>query len=307
VIKKEGENLRHPTDIEIDIVTRPSGIRWNYWNTNYRVIKPDNLVVIGNLYPVVKTENITRRIRNSRGQMVSQQYSQRLIEKVYYVPYSESLHTEELIEAGRKHVRKTVAEAINLLRERQVPSRALDNYLVADLTALKPEFFERLPLLEHSDLGEFIFSPEKAAERVLVIIGANGQEAYSKTCNSSGACGLVQFISSSYEAIKNNNPKAELINDSELGRGNHVNAMMAAILHHDGVLGPLIENFGQKILVDPNLEEYLAAGYNGSYIHVINSLSVTLGKTVSDWSRNLKKETLGFIVKLRYIRDNQLI
>lgn len=307
VIKKEGESLQGPSDMSIEVVTRPSGIRWNYWNTEYKISHPENLVVIGNRYPMLENTIVTERVRNSKGQMVSKKSTKRTIDYIYYVPYSEDLRRPELIEAGKEHIKKVVKEAFSNLNERNVVSRAVPGVEIAHLQSLKPEFFERLPLLEHSDLGEFILDPERTADRVLVIVGANGDQAYKKTCNGSGACGLVQFISSSYLSVKNNNPAADLLDDPVEGRADHVNVMMAAILHHDGVLGQLVSNFGDGILHDPSLEEYLAAGYNGSYAHVVSSLNLTLGKTVGDWTKKLKKETLGFIVKLRFIKNNNFI
>ena len=265
------------------------------------------MVVIGNRYPNVRTATTTERVRNKQGKMVNVSKTTKSIEYIYYAPYSEDLHNAELVEHGKTYLKQVVADARKTLQQRGVMSRAVPTQLISDVSALRPEFFARLPLLEQSDLGEFMLEPAKTAERVLVILGSNKEDAYGKTCNGAGACGLTQFIASSYAAMRKAYPKAQLNSDAKAGRADHVNIMMASILHHDNVLRSLIDTFGDKILADPRLEEYLAAGYNGNVLHVKRSLKDSRATSDIDWTHHLKKETLGFMIKLRFIRDNVVI
>ena len=72
--------------------------------------------------------------------------------------------------------------------------------------------------------------------------------------------------------------------------------LLPVILLHDYNLSGLIKKFGEKILADPRLEEYLAAAYNGKPDWVHNSLRATISKGLPDWVNTLsatRKDSLG--------------
>src|SRR3989344_3755597 len=304
-ITTNGVSLVAPAGYQIEIAERPNGIRWNLWNTLYRVTTPKNTVVIKNLFPREVTETVSRVVKGK-----VRKESRKVVMGFLYVPHSEFFEEDEnsdiLVDAGVNRVKNVVSQAFAILGDRNVMSRAIPGTLVSDVKALDPRFFERLPLLEQGDLTEFTFNPEKTAKRTLIILGANGEDAWRYTCNWVDACGWVQFTPRTYRTIRTTYPAAKLMVNFKDGAGDQLNSIMAAILLHDYNLNGLVDRYGNKILIDPRLEEYLAASYNGSPTHVYRSLTATLGKNVADWTKYLKSETHGFMFKLRYLIKNDL-
>ena len=304
-ITPNGVNIVSPDGYRIEIAERPNGIKWNWWNTLYRVAAPEDTVVIKNNFP--REEMITTtRIVNGK----PKKETRKVVRGFLYVPHSNYFEQEEqrnvLVKAGSDYEKNIVAKAFSILRERGVRSKAFPDKLVVDVKALSSRFFERLPLLEQGDLTEFILEPRKTVERALMILGTNRENSWRYTCNWADACGWVQFTPNTYSYIRRSYPTVQLMTDFKEGAGDHVNSMMAAILLHDSNLFSLIRRYGENIVNDPRLEEYLAASYNGSPRWVWDSLDATLGKTADDWTKRLKTETHGFMFKLRYLIENEL-
>jgi hypothetical protein len=204
-----------------------------------------------------------------------------------------------------------VSQALSELRTAGVKSRALSSSLVSDVFGSHAHFFEHIPLLEQTDLTEFQIDPANTIERALVIIGANGSGAFNATCNSSAACGWLQFTPGTYAAIVKNYPAAKLIKDFKTGAADHLNSMKAAILLYDENLKGLISARGVQIVNDPKLEEYLASGYNGAPRWVHKTLQAAVVSGIQDWinaltpkTGGLKSETIGYLVKLRWIQQH---
>lgn len=303
-IAEEGVSIVAPDGYAIETVERVNGIKWNLWNTEYKVIEPENTVVLKNCFPREETVTVSKVVN---GQVVKE--TKEVVVCFPYVPYSDYLHQVDLIETGAGYARHVVDKAFSLLRERGVMSKAFPDKLVADVEALSPRFFERLPLLEQMDLTEFTIDPQKAAERVLVILGANRENAWKYTCNRVDACGWIQFTPRTYRNIRTGYPAARLTTDFEEGAGDHVNSMMEGILLHDDNLAGFVRRYGECIANDPRIEEPLDAAYNGSPRHVWNSLDATLGNNCRippDWGIHLVTETRGFMYKLRYLVENDL-
>lgn len=302
-----GVSIVAPDGYQIEIVERPNGIRWNWWNTLYRVVSPDNFVVIKNLWPREEKVMTTKIVKGK-----PKKETREVVKGFLYVPHSEFFERDEnksvLVEAGRDYLKNVVAQAFDILKERGVD---------IDTEVLLPRFFERLPLLEQGDFTEFQLDPQKTVERVLIILGANRENAWKHTCNRSDACGWIQFTPRTYSNIRTSNPAAKLIVDFREGAGNHLNSMMSAMLLHKTNLAPLVKKLGDKILNDPDLEKYLAASYNGAPKWVSNSLSATISKGFIGWvaalsptrkdsKGGLRKETRDFMTKLDYLIEKDL-
>lgn len=288
-ITKRGDELISPDGYRLDIVPRASGIRWNAWNTNYAVVEPKNRVVLMNKFPIVYNQN-----------------GKRIVDPFLYAPFSDALRRPDLVQAGREHIRETVIAAFDTLRIRRARSKAYHGILVADAPALRREFFERIPLLEQSDFLEFALDPEHTVERVLALIGLNGESAFANTGSVAGALGWVQYTEPTYQYIRGEYPEARLTADFETGANNHLNSMMAAILLHDNNLVGLMHAHGNNIVRDPRLEEYLAASYNGSPTTAFSSLSASVLSRLTDWISRLHPETKEYIAKLRYLQEKGL-
>lgn len=301
-ITQNGVQIIAPDGYAIEIVGRTNGIKWNFWNTEYEVIKPADMVVLTNCFPREETI-VVSKVVNGR----VKKETKKVVACFPYVPYSEYLRQKDLIEAGSGYDKYVVERAFSLLRERGVMSKSFPDKLVADVEVLSLSFFQRLPFLEQMDLTEFTIDPQKAAERVLVILGTNRENAWIYTCNSSDACGWIQFTSGTYRNIRTTYSAAKLISDFKTGAADHVNSMMAAILLIDYNLNDLLKRYGTKILEDEEqLYRALASTYNGSPRHVWKALDADLGKTVINLTKYLMPETHGFLFKWDYLVENDL-
>lgn len=309
-ITKKGGQLIIPSGYQIEVVTRPSGITWNAWNTFYKVLEPTNQVVIKNSYPAIKSlKTVTQTITDKTGK--KKKIIKRipdLVENVIYVPYSDSLKNPEIQLKGKNDLVRMIESARQRLEQRMVYSKAVPGKLVTQV--LPAEYYWRRPIIEQSDYGEFVFDSQGTVERFLVILATNPEKAWSETCNKAGACGLYQFTDNgrngTYRTVVKKFPEAQLIKDFTIGASDHINSAMAAMLLDDLNLAELVRKYGTKILNDPKLEEYLAASYNGAPRWVHQSLNATLGKPAAEWGKYLKKETKEFMVKLRYLTENNL-
>lgn len=305
-IIKRGAELIAPTGWNIDILQRPNGIIWNGWNTAYKINVPAHSVVIANVYP---NETDTKIAQKIKGKTVY--VTKRTIRYQFYSPYSPDLHSSDLIKSGVDYTNTVITKAFDDLRMAGVKSRAISGKLVADVFLSRSDFFARIPILEQTDLTEFQIDPQNTVERVQVIIGTNQDQAFNITCNSSSACGWLQFTPNTYSAIVKNYPSAKLIKDFKIGAADHANSMKAAILLYDENLRGLMLSRGQKIINDPNLEEYLASSYNGAPRWVYKTLAASILSGIQDWvnaltskTGGLKDETKGYVVKLRYLRQH---
>jgi hypothetical protein len=315
LITKIGADLIASAGWNIEVLQRANGIRWNGRNTAYRINSapptgasgPGSYIVIADVYPNEKDTLVLQK--NKAGKKVY--LKQRTITYDLYAPYSPDLHSSDLVKSGQDYTAGMVSKALADLRMSGTKSRALTSSLVADVFASRSVFFEHIPLLEQTDLTEFEIDPVNTIERAQVIIGANQDQAFNITCNSSSACGWLQFTPGTYATIVKDYPSAKLIKDFKTGAANHINSMKAAILLYDENLKGLISSTGQKVLTDPRLEEYLASSYNGAPKHTYASLKASILSGIQDWidaltskRGGLKDETKGYLVKLRYLQQH---
>src|SRR3989344_5105202 len=172
-------------------------------------------------YPKVFSETVSRVVN---GNVINR--NEKIVRGFPYVPHSEFFEQEEnrkiLVEAGGGYLKSVVAQAFATLKERGVD---------IDDKVLSPRFFERLPLLEQGDFTEFQLNPQGTIERVLIILGANQENAWKHTCNGVSACGWVQFtdiktrdksgrlFGGTYTTVRKTFPAARLMVDFREGAG----------------------------------------------------------------------------------------
>jgi hypothetical protein len=222
-----------------------------------------------------------------------------------------------MVARGITYLHHVVAQSRDRLRKRETRSRAFPELLVTDVPELARVLTVRRAPNEHMDPVEFTVDPAQTADRIHVIIGANGPATSAHTCSVARACGLWQFTEGTYRKMRRLYPEANLLVDFQEGWRDHVNVAAAALLLDDTNLAELIEAFGPEIAADPLLEEYLAAAYNAGVTRVIKALRVARAGGVADWTearsrrcgrrrrRNfcIPTETRGFVSKLRFLRD----
>lgn len=302
IVSKKGAELIVPSGYDINVVERQNGIRWNYWATEYKVSLPANSMVLMNKWPEREVTRVKKTIVAKNGKKSTVYQNVESIDYIIYASYSEDYHVPEMIAMGDKYIRTMVSDAFAKLRVKGVYSRAYQNKYISDIAVLNADFFSKIPITEHSDLGEFTLDPQKTAERVKIIIAANGGNAYTQTCNYASACGWVQYTPRTYKEIDKAYPRAGIIDDFEKGAADHLNSMMAAILLYDYNLAGLIKSNGAQVASDPRLEEYLAAAYNGAPSRVNQSLKASIAMNLPDWVGKLLPETKGYLAKIRFLQ-----
>ncbi|MBP6885911.1 MAG: hypothetical protein KBC02_01560 [Candidatus Pacebacteria bacterium] len=310
-ITKRGNQLIAEAGYVIEPIARSNGIQWNNWATEFAIRAPLQRVVILLKYPYVREERVARTV-TTRGKKSRIVYdTKNVVVPIFYTPYSRQLHTPEIVQGGIGYLSQLAARAYADLKERGVVSLSVPDSLVADVSALKMEYVMRLAPIEHMDLTEFLLDPAWTSDRIHVVIGVNGDASATYTCSKASACGLMQYTKGTYDFIRKLYPHAGINPDFDAGARDQFNAMKAATLLHDYNASRLVSVFGEEILSDPNLEEYLAAAYNTGIGRVLSVVTIAKNKDLLDWTdgKGTKKattllpETKGYIAKLRYLRD----
>ena len=300
-IRREKQNLMSMTGgFLINLEDRPSGIKWNGKNTAFVVKNSrwETLIVIGIKWLETDSEVVLER-KGKKQKRVTRYFTTPTL----YVPYSTGLHQRELIKQGNDHYDSRSQTAYDDLDRKGVKSLVLPTKNVTEVIRQNLSI-KNLCLIEHTDPteydafvnGEWKYDPY---ERVLVRLGVNGDSEFSNTKSHAGARGLKQFMYGTWIIVSNAYPLAELP-DYLTGTSNHVTSIQAAVLLYDYNLNELKKEFGLSILEDPQLEYYLAAGYNGGIGRVIAGIR----KYGHDWTRNLLNETKIYVEELEYLHQH---
>ncbi len=272
---------------------------WNSFNTFYQITGHPELVVIADKYLLA-----SRDLGNLPEKSTSQ-YSE-----IVYAPYSEGIHTGELVDAGKEYIGNVASQAFGELNSKNVLSISVPGALVTK--GISEDFIKNIILIEHIDPDSFNMADDGGkglAERTLALIGANQKLAYRYTGSSAGASGLAQFIKSTYISVVATYPRAGLLKDYSLGMADHVNAVKAMVLFFDSHKKSIADNVSRpNILAQIGVtEEMLAASYNGGSSKVIRSINkyglAWLGNQLASIGNMIfKKETINYIQKLEAIK-----
>jgi len=222
-------------------------VRHNGVNSDYRVTEPPDHVVLAAKFNV--------GAKHGRRGRVTQ----------IFTPYTPALHTPELVAAGQTYLENLLAKAAADLDERGVASRSIAGRRVTETVDVRA--LMTILIVEHarSDKIEEL-GIQRVVEEVLVVLGANGDDAYDHAISRARAQGLAQFIKSTYRLTRTRYPAAKLAADFNLGMADHLNAAKAQYCLADWTLSAL----KRETLADlqlPGFEEdlgaYVAAAYNG--------------------------------------------
>ncbi len=242
-----------------------------------------------------------------------------------YVPYSDALAKNEVIDAGRDYIKSQIAKAEEELRTQRVYSRATPGKLVADV--FDGEILFRLSIIEHIDHEEFIANGvEYSVKKVLTQFGLNREDTFKYAVSHAGALCLMQIMPSTYAGIRKQYPEAKLpVSAKECSCGSHVGAIKAAYLVLDSKLGAMPDDFKRKF--PDNAETYgiyLAAAYNGGQARATSlyrksgRASFVLGEFIGNLFarfglrkdredlRVLRKETWIFIKKYSEVAEMEI-
>jgi hypothetical protein len=295
---------------------------WNGFNSSITVIDPPYTGVVAMLYA----------LEPERQKFLNQ-------DAIIYTPYSSALLQTELVEAGRNYLIEKIRQARQELG--QVPSRAYPGMSLADAPGLGDEDYFNLILTEQMDPGRFRtiaagsweFNEQqeselkRLAERILVIIGANQEDAYSFTGNYASARGLTQFTPMGMSVVWGAYPQAGVPRNFYEATSRHLNAIKAEICLLDHDLADLA--MSHPALIGSGMEMYAAgAAYNGgakrvrdglqnfglAWLHPISRLADLDGRAALSNSerkellwlkRNRGHETFVYLNKIHAIQRSQ--
>lgn len=277
---------------------------WNSFNTTYSVNGDPSLIVIANKY-LFPSEFVPDPKERFRGRYTD----------IVYVPFSAGLDNPLLVQAGKEYIDQIASQAYITLSKRNVRSRGATDRLVTDI--VNKDFIKNIIVVEHVDPDAFRRADDGGkdlTDRVLAIIGANKDRAYSYTGSPAGASGISQFIKSTYTRLGQQYPSAGLIRDYQFGTAHHQNAMEAMVLFFDAHRKDIESKITQKATLDQIggiPEEMLAAAYNGGPTRVIKSFNTygtawMSGQLEATLPKIFRNETLGYIRKFVAIKSLNL-
>lgn len=230
---------------------------WNGFNSSISILEPPDTGVVALLYGLEPKR-------------------QRFLEQdaIIYTPYSSALLQTELVEAGITYLMEKIAQSRKELSH--VPSRVFPDMSLGDTSGLTDKDYFNLILTEQMDPGRYrSISADswelneeqesqfmRLAERILVIVGANQEDAYRFTGNYASARGLTQFTPTGMKVVWGQYPEANIPRNFMEATGDHVNAIKAEICLLDHDLAELSKRFPP--LIGSGKEIYAAgAAYNG--------------------------------------------
>jgi hypothetical protein len=198
---------------------------------------------------------------------------------ILYTPYSGALMQPELVEAGRIYLLEKISSARQELKH--IESQAFPGRSLANSPAFTPEDYLKVIVTEQMDPGRFysIVSDSvrlsqqqntelaRLAERILVIVGANREDAYRFTGNYAGARGITQFTPTGMRVVWADYPAAGISRNFHTATSEHVSAIKAEICLLDKYLAEIAGEHPK--LLGSGFEKYAAAAaYNGGPVRV---------------------------------------
>ncbi|MFA5186269.1 MAG: lytic transglycosylase domain-containing protein [Patescibacteria group bacterium] len=225
-----------------------------------------------------------------------------------YAPYSSDLDTPEMRTAGLRYLEEIYAEAAETLDKQGVKSlytgnsatQSSDKTHIAALVLTEQVFSDR----------RFVDGDEKTrlamVNRTLVLLSANGPNAYPLSRSRVGAVGIAQIMPTTYANLASSYPNACLPKDSIDGRTRHETAIRAMILHTDNQWWALQGNwtYAEWLFSHPVEKSYVfAAGYNASMATVRDAVYTCKDKWLDESCKQFPGETRRYVAKYRWIRD----
>jgi hypothetical protein len=185
---------------------------------------------------------------------------------IVYLPFTEDTFDPLFVSAGKEFLLATARQALDELREAQVPSFGYPETLLADV--IPAELVATLAVIEQTDDTEYTKGGVEAFNQVLSQYGLKKGEAYRYSVSSASALGAMQFTdrkgNGTYSLVVRRCRGARLDPDFERGATNLLNAMKAAICLLDLELSQMRSDIRHAYRDDPLvLGIFPVAAYNG--------------------------------------------
>ena len=271
-------------------------IRVTYSNgINSSFVVPDEIVV-GIKYPIYTEKSLGKK---------KVEYE---IEDQVYTPYSNALHTPQMVAEGKRWFDQQVEQVYTDLRSAKVMSRAFPLKQMADV--IDPSFLKSIAIIEHVDESVVNHDMNPSIETFFVQLASNESDTFDYSRSSAGALGLVQFIPSTYKSIAAKWPNLHLNPDFEIGMRDPENAMRAQAAYLDYLLACLPDTATQTYATNRDrANEYIAAAYNAGPSLVAKAMKVwddnfdTASRPHVLKRSRLKLETMNYVLKLRKLQQ----
>lgn len=181
----------------------------------------------------------------------------KLKEVAYYTSAHPAVENKEVVRAGGDYVRDRLDEAARKLAK---IGERIDPALI--------DVAERLAHVEHTDHKRFLTEDSAALfDEIRTLYALNAGDTYRYSVSSAGAGGMVQMIPPTYQAIREQHPRAALKADFVEGMRDHANATQAMLLYMQDTWDYLRKQEEVAAALEGGLatrEELLAAGYNSN-------------------------------------------
>ncbi|MDT7542539.1 MAG: hypothetical protein QOE33_2443 [Acidobacteriota bacterium] len=237
-------------------------VRANYVNTSLRVTDDAGRELVPLLVKYPRTEG------------------ERVKEIAYYTSAHPALAAPALTRDGRLYVRATLDSAAADLRD---AGEKIDPSVV--------DVAERLCVVEHTDHKRFLSEDHAAIfNEIDTLYALNAGDTYRYSVSTAGAGGMIQMIPKTYDAIRDEHPRAALETDFVTGMQDHSNAARAMLLYLQDTWDGLSRREQIKQALATNLAtqaELLAAGYNSNPMRLASYLE----KGGSSWRTLIPAET----------------
>jgi hypothetical protein len=185
---------------------------------------------------------------------------------IVYLPFTEDTFDPLFVSGGKEFLLATARQALDELRNAEVPSFAYPNTLLADV--IPAELVATLAVIEQTDDTEYTQKAVEAFNQVLSQYGLKKGEAYRYSVSSASALGPMQFTdrkgNGTYSLVVRRCRGARIDPDFERGATNLLNAMKAAICLLDLELSQMRSDIRLAYRDNPMvLGIFPVAAYNG--------------------------------------------
>src|SRR5262245_14012315 len=185
---------------------------------------------------------------------------------IIYLPFTEDTFDPLFVSGGKEFLVSTANQAIEDLRQAQVPSKAFPGELLADV--VPPQVIATLAVIEQTDDADYVQKKADAFNDVLSQYGLKQDEAYRYSVSRAAALGPMQFTNrrgnGTYSLVVRKCPGAKIDPNFERGATNLFNAMKAAICLFDIELSQMRPEIRGAYRDNPHvLGIFPVAAYNG--------------------------------------------
>jgi hypothetical protein len=204
---------------------------------------------------------------------------------IVYLPFTEDTLDPLFVTGGKDYLLSTARQAIEELRNAQVPGKAFPGELLADV--VPAEVITTLAVIEQTDDRDYVNKGEIAFNEVLSQYGLKRNEAYRYSVSRASAIGPMQFTNrrgnGTYSMVVRRCPGARIDPNFERGATDLLNVMKAAICLFDIELTQMRPEIRQAYRENKRVMGiFPVAAYNGGprnvtkLYRVVNRLGVAL-------------------------------